>query len=110
MTHLLILICALYGVEFLFAWLLDCLNLNSILKNRSEVPARFTDSVSTGEYEKSVAYSLRKGRFALTSRLGSTLFVLLLLLSSFPGPWRHGFLPSCRREGCSVSSISLSSH
>ena len=85
MTSLLILICALYLGEFLFAWLLDCLNLNSILKNRSEAPERFRDSISGEEYENSVAYSLRKGRFALTTRLGSTLFILLLLLSSFPG-------------------------
>lgn len=99
MTHLFILICALYGLEFLFAWLLDCLNLNSILKNRTKIPAHFIDSVSAEEYEKSVAYSLRKGRFALITRLGGTLFIVLLLLSSFPGALESrllSFLPAGR--------------
>ena len=95
MNHLLILFCALYLGEFLFAWMLDCLNMNSILKNRSERPERFRENISVDDYEKSVAYSMRKGRFALVKILGSSLFLLLLLLSSFPGlleSWLGEFL------------------
>ena len=85
MNHLLIIVCVLFLVEFLFAWLLDCLNLNSILKNRFEVPSRFKENISSEEYEKSVSYSLKKGQFALINRFAGTLFVLVLLISTFPG-------------------------
>ncbi len=98
MTALLILVCVLYLGEFLFAWLLDCLNINSILKNRFSVPERFRDSVGKDEYEKSTAYSLRKGKFALISRLGNTLFILLLLLTAFPGALEYR-LQSLLAEG-----------
>ncbi len=97
-STVLILILALSLAEFLTAWLLDVLNLNSILKHRKEVPEFFRDGISLKIHEQSTAYSLKKGKLGLLEKLWGLVFFLVLILSAFPGRL-ESFLAAFIHEG-----------
>lgn len=96
---ILTLFTALYTMEFLVSWMLSVMNMNNIILNRDEVPSPFRESISPETYEKSVSYSLRKGRFSLLASAWSFIFLLILVLSGFPGILERfllGFIPAGR--------------
>ena len=82
---ILVLYVLLFLLEFTASWFLSVLNLNTILKNRSSVPALFQNSFSDELYKKTVSYNLEKGRFQLVSEFVSSLFLLLIVVSGFLG-------------------------
>ncbi|MDA3956359.1 M48 family metallopeptidase [Oceanispirochaeta sp.] len=82
---ILILVISLFVIEFLVSWFLSILNLNSTIKNRSEVPKAFQETINQEGYDKSVSYTLVQGRFALLSAAWSFLFLLIIVLTGFPG-------------------------
>ena len=74
-----------FVLDFLVHWLLDILNINTILKNRNTIPGMFAGFIDEESYERSVNYSLRKARFGLFSSIQSRMFVVLVLTTGAPG-------------------------
>lgn len=72
-------------LEFFFSWILDILNLNRTIKNRSTVPAAFDTLVDDETYKRSTQYTLRKGRFGLFSSFQGHLFLVLILAFNAAG-------------------------
>jgi STE24 endopeptidase len=84
--HLLLLIyLALFLGEFLLQWVLDILNINSMLKNRKTVPLEFRESIDNETYSKSIDYSLRKAKLGLTDSVINRLIIIAVLFSGAAG-------------------------
>jgi len=96
-SSILIVIVSLFILEFLFSWFLSVLNMNSVLQNKNDVPLMFTKMIDKDNYTQSVRYSLTKGRFSLISQFWSFLFLMIVVLSGFPGhleQFMMTFIPS----------------
>jgi STE24 endopeptidase len=96
-TMILTLFVVLYIIEFIVSWMLSVMNMNNIIINKDEIPSVFRDSIDKDNYIKSVDYSLIKGKFSLISSAWSFIFLLLIVISGFPGMLENflmGFLPA----------------
>ena len=72
-----------FAVEFLVEFLLNELNLRHVRARRADkqIPDYFRGKVSPDEYEKSVAYTLAKGRFQRWAEIYGRLVTLIILFS-----------------------------
>jgi STE24 endopeptidase len=90
------IIIALFIAEFIVSWFLSIMNLNCTIQNRTKIPEAFSGTITPESYEKSVSYTLVKGRFSLLSSSVSFVFLLLIVMSGFPGRLENfmlNFLP-----------------
>lgn len=76
---------AIFGVEFLFQNLLTLLNLRTIHKNRTKVPAEFRSDIDIETYRTSVDYGMTRGRFSILQAAIGAAIVLTVVLSGFLG-------------------------
>lgn len=72
-------------LEFITVYTLKVLNMNSVLKNRFEIPSFFKDFISNDDYKKSINYSLKKEKFSLMKNTVSLILILLILFSGLLG-------------------------
>jgi STE24 endopeptidase len=72
-----------FAVEFLVEFLLNELNLRHVRARRADkqIPDYFRGKVRPDEYEKSVAYTLAKGRFQRWAEIYGRLVTLIILFS-----------------------------
>ncbi|MDT8297667.1 MAG: M48 family metallopeptidase [Spirochaetaceae bacterium] len=75
----------LFVLDFLIDWFLDILNINASLKNRELVPENFSGAIDAKTYERSVAYTQRKGRFGLWMSLQGRILVIVVLFTGAGG-------------------------
>ncbi len=82
-----ILICwiVLFALDFFTEWLLDILNINTIIRNRNEVPGNFSGFINAETYRKSHEYSLRKAHFGLFTSVQGRVFIILILAFQLTG-------------------------
>ncbi|RLW68468.1 MAG: hypothetical protein B6D68_03550, partial [spirochete symbiont of Stewartia floridana] len=66
----------LFALDFFTEWLLDILNINTIIRNRNEVPENFTGFIDAETYRKSREYSLRKAHFGLFTSVQGRVFII----------------------------------
>jgi STE24 endopeptidase len=73
----------LFVLEFVVEFLLNELNLRHVRARGSEknIPACFAGEISSAEYEKSIQYTLAKGRFARWAELYGRFILLMVLFS-----------------------------
>jgi STE24 endopeptidase len=78
---------AFFALEFLVEFTLNELNLRHVRARRSptEVPSLFYGGLQSQEYEKSVEYTLAKGRFQRWAEIYGRLVVLAILFSGLLG-------------------------
>lgn len=76
-----------FALEFLVEFTLNELNLRHVraLRAGAEIPALFHGKVSPQEYEKSIEYTLAKGRFQRWNEIYGRVVVLVLLFSGLLG-------------------------
>ena len=76
-----------FTLEFLVEFTLNELNLRHARARRSvaDIPAAFRGKLPAGEYDKSIEYTLAKGRFQRWNELYGRLVVLILLFSGLLG-------------------------
>ena len=76
-----------FAIEFAVEFVLNELNLRHVRARRaaSQVPDFFRDKLSSEEYEKSVEYTLAKGRFQRWSEIYGRLIALIILFSGLLG-------------------------
>jgi STE24 endopeptidase len=76
-----------FAIEFVVEFVLNELNLRHVRARRaaSQVPDFFRDKLSSEEYEKSVEYTLAKGRFQRWSEIYGRLIALIILFSGLLG-------------------------
>ncbi len=76
-----ILICwtGFFILDFLIDWLLDVLNINTIIKNRQTVPSAFSGVIEEDTYNRCVSYSLRRAYFGLFTSIQGRIIMILVL-------------------------------
>ncbi len=76
-----------FAIEFVVEFFLNELNLRHVRVRRaaSQVPDFFRDRLSPEEYEKSVEYTLAKGRFQRWAEIYGRLIALIILFSGLLG-------------------------
>jgi STE24 endopeptidase len=70
-----------FTVEFLVEFILNELNIREVLKNRAalKVPDFFQGKISDADYQRSIDYTLAKGRFQRWSEVYGRIVVLVVL-------------------------------
>lgn len=68
-----------FVLDYFVEWILDILNMNTIIKNRATIPSYFAGSIDEETHARTVKYSLRKSRFGLINSIQSRVFVILIL-------------------------------
>jgi STE24 endopeptidase len=83
-----------FALEFLVEFVLNELNLRHVRARRAakQIPEFFRDRLSPDEYDKSVEYTLAKGRFQRWSAVYGRLISLALLFSGLLGLFDDGAL------------------
>lgn len=71
--------------EFITVYTLKVLNINSILKNRDDVPEPFKEIISYDKYKKSSEYSVRKENFSIIRNFVSLGTIALILITGLLG-------------------------
>lgn len=74
-----------FTLELLTLYVLNVLNMNSVLKNRKTVPQGFEEAITKEDYRNSIAYSLRKEKFVILSSFISSGATLLIIFSGLLG-------------------------
>ena len=76
-----------FALEFLVEFVLNELNLRHVQARAAaaEIPATFQGKLPRGEYERSVEYTLAKGRFQRWNEIYGRIVVLALLFSGLLG-------------------------
>ena len=97
-STILVITIALLVLEFIFSWFLSVININSVLKNKHTVPEIFNLGIDRGIYAKTVNYSITKGRFSLLTQFWSFVFLMIIVISRFPGRLDH-FLQAFISQG-----------
>src|SRR5262245_8861888 len=77
----------LFTLEFFIEFTLNELNLRYVSAHRSEkfIPAYFSEKISPAEFDKSVEYTLAKGRFARWTEIYGRCIALIVLFSGLLG-------------------------
>jgi STE24 endopeptidase len=80
-----------FGIEFLVEIVLNELNLRHVRAQRADkqIPDFFRGRISPEEYEKSVDYTLAKGRFQRWAEIYGRLVILVILFSGLLGFFDH---------------------
>lgn len=84
-TTFLTIFLSLTIIEFITVYTLKVLNMNSVLKNRFEIPDFFKNFITEENYQKSIKYSLKKEKFSVFKNSFSLGIVLFLLFSGVLG-------------------------
>ena len=76
-----------FAAEFVVEFVLNELNLRHVRARRaaSQIPDFFRDKLSSQDYEKSVEYTLAKGRFQRWAEIYGRLITLIILFSGLLG-------------------------
>jgi len=75
----------LLTIEFITLYTLTLLNINSVLKNRDNIPDIFKSIISPQKYEKSIAYTLKKEHFSIFRLVFSLILTVTILFSGILG-------------------------
>lgn len=89
-TQFFILYISLFILEFITIYTLNILNIGSVLKNRKDIPDMFKDQITMENYEKSIAYTLKKEHFSIFRLIISSAVTLTMLFSGI-----LGYIESC---------------
>lgn len=75
----------LLTIEYLTLTTLTILNMNSVIKNRNDIPKLFSGIISKENYTNNVKYTLTKEHFSILHLTLSTITTALLLLTGVLG-------------------------
>jgi len=83
-TTILFIFFLVYSAEYLISTILTIMNLNSSLINREIVPSFIRNILSAKQYEKTVSYTQKKGKFSLMTSSIMTVFTAFVILTGIP--------------------------